>query len=148
MASTEYKFGLHGVCVVNKTDGDDEAKKNFDIISALPLEISTTILRMLDPSTIQAAMLVSKRWYGIYRSDPMIERICRRRVRQQIRERNRFAKYLHNPRHQNGARRRSQNNSDKKRKPKKIQSQRLDKKLRFYCDDQLSSSTARRPMRM
>ena len=84
-------LGPQGVQVVNKVICESVGR--FDIISALLLEISTMIFRMLDPCTMQAVQLVSKRWYKIYHSDPMMKRILRRRVRQQIREKNLLARY-------------------------------------------------------
>ena len=60
---------------------DDDWK--FDIISALPTEISTSILRMLDPASMYAAMRVSQTWNRLYRADRMLKRALRRKVREQ-----------------------------------------------------------------
>ncbi|KAL6952581.1 hypothetical protein U1Q18_046555 [Sarracenia purpurea var. burkii] len=87
--ATEYVFGPLGITRVNKAV--TETENNFDIISALPLEISTMIFRLLDPAAMNAAMLVRKNWYSIYQSDPIIKRFLRRRVRRSTRERYRLA---------------------------------------------------------
>ena len=118
----------------------------FDIISALPLEISTMIFRMLDPSGMQAALTVRRNWYHIYQSDPALGRIFRRRVRQKIRERQRLAKYLTNPRRLNAPRRPPQKTGEK-RKSKSGKSRTADKKARYDYEDNFTSKN-NRPMRM
>ena len=40
-----------------------------DIISELPLEVSHLILRKLDPSSLQSAALVLRKWFNVCRSD-------------------------------------------------------------------------------
>ena len=52
----------------------------FDIISALLVEISTSLFRMLDPTSMFAAMRVSRRWNELYRSDHPLRRELRRKV--------------------------------------------------------------------
>lgn len=52
----------------------------FDIISALPVEISTSIFRMLDPTSMFSAMRVSKRWYRLYRADHPLRRALKNKV--------------------------------------------------------------------
>ena len=64
---------------------DDDGK--FDIISALPAEISTSILRMLDPASMYAAMRVSKTWNRLYRGDRPLKRALRRKVIEQREQR-------------------------------------------------------------
>ena len=59
----------------------------FDIISALPTEISTSIFRLLDPASMHAAMAVSKHWNSLYRGDRMLRRSLRKKVRKQREER-------------------------------------------------------------
>ncbi|KAL6954644.1 hypothetical protein U1Q18_043497 [Sarracenia purpurea var. burkii] len=123
----------------------DEYK--FDIISALPLEISTTIFRMLDPSAMKAALTVRRNWYHIYQSDSALRRIFRRRVRQRIRERQRLAKYLTNHRRVNTPRRPPKQNGEKKRKSRNGDARQMGKKPRYDFEDTYSSAT-KRPMRM
>ena len=115
----------------------------FDIISALPLEISSMIFRMLDPSAMQAALTVRKNWYWIYQSDPALPVIFRRRVRRRIRERNRFAKYLTTAR----PKRKAKPKAEKKRKCWNDESRSTNKRLRYDNEDTHSSATIR-PMRM
>ncbi|KAL6954645.1 hypothetical protein U1Q18_043498 [Sarracenia purpurea var. burkii] len=123
----------------------DEYK--FDIISALPLEISTMIFRMLDPSAKKADLTVRRNWYHINQSDSALRRIFRRRVRQKIRERQRLAKYLTNHRRLNAPRRPPKQTGEKKRKSRNGDSQRMGKRPKYDLEDSYSSST-KRPMRM
>ena len=58
-------------------------ERRFDIISMLPPEISTTIFRMLDPSSMHSSMQVCKTWYNLYRSDRPLRRTLRQKVREQ-----------------------------------------------------------------
>lgn len=61
--------------------------RQIDMISALPLEISTSIFRMLDPGSMHSAMRVCKTWYSLYRSDPQLRRTLRRQVRERKEQR-------------------------------------------------------------
>ena len=67
--------------------------RNFDIISALPVEISTSIFRMLDPSSMMAAIQVSKRWYHLYRADRPLRRALKKKV---LEQRRRNVEFIHN----------------------------------------------------
>lgn len=61
---------------------------SLDIISGMPLEISTTILRMLDAKSIIAARRVCTSWYQIYKTDPLLQRTVRKEVQKQKRKYN------------------------------------------------------------
>lgn len=52
-----------------------------DIISELPLEVSHLLLRKLDPSSLQSAALVSRKWLNICRSDKCLRRTARSHIR-------------------------------------------------------------------
>ena len=52
-----------------------------DIISELPLEVSHLILRKLDPSSLQSAALVSRKWFNVCRSDKCLRWKVRRHMR-------------------------------------------------------------------
>ena len=119
----------------------------FDIISALPLEISSMIFRMLNPSAMKAALTVSKNWYWIYQSDPALPVIFRRRVRRRIREQNRFAKYLTTARPKNAKKRQDKPSGEKKRKSSNNESRRMSKRPRYDYEDTHSSAIIR-PMRI
>ena len=67
--------------------------RNFDIISALPVEISTSIFRMLDPTSMFAAMRVSRRWYRLYRADRPLRHALKKKV---IERRRRYKELIHN----------------------------------------------------
>lgn len=57
---------------------DDE---NFDIISALTVEISTNIFQMLDSASMVAVMQVRQSWCWLYKSDKRLKRILKEKVR-------------------------------------------------------------------
>ena len=65
----------------------------FDIISALPVEISSSIFRMLDPSSMFASMRVSQRWYRLYRADRPLRRALKQKV---LERRRRHMEFIHN----------------------------------------------------
>ena len=65
----------------------------FDIISALPVEISSSIFRMLDPISMFAAMRVSRRWHRLYRADHPLRRALKKKVLEQHRKNMEF---IHN----------------------------------------------------
>lgn len=67
--------------------------QNFDIISALPVEISTSIFRLLDPKSMFAAMRVSRRWYRLYRTDRLLRSALKKKV---IERRRRYKELIHN----------------------------------------------------
>ena len=67
--------------------------RNFDIISALPVELSTSIFRMLDPPSMFAAMRVSRRWYRLYRADRPLRSALKKKV---IERRRRHKELIHN----------------------------------------------------
>lgn len=56
--------------------------RRFDIISKLPLEISTTIFGLLHPSSMHSCMRVCKTWYTLYRSDRRLRRALKHKIRQ------------------------------------------------------------------
>ncbi|XKL62564.1 hypothetical protein PGB90_002407 [Kerria lacca] len=60
-----------------------ENEIKFDVISNLPIEISTMIFRMLDPASMLAAMQVRKRWYTLYKCDMKLRRALREKLRRQ-----------------------------------------------------------------
>lgn len=62
--------------------------ETFDILSELPPEIATMILRQLDIDSLYKVLLVSTRWRELCTSDP----ILMRRIRLHIRKRNRISK--------------------------------------------------------
>jgi len=66
---------------------------NFDIISNLPVEISTSIFRMLDPISMLAAMQVSSRWYRLYRDERPLRRALKKKVKER---RQRNVEFIHN----------------------------------------------------
>lgn len=53
---------------------------SLDMISAMPLEISTMIFRMLVDKAILASTQVCTSWYRIIQSDPVLRRAKRRRT--------------------------------------------------------------------
>jgi hypothetical protein len=67
--------------------------EKIDIISALPLGLSTSIFRRLDHSSMYAAMRVSKTWNRVYRSDRELRRSLKRKV---IERREQKALLIHN----------------------------------------------------
>lgn len=67
--------------------------RKFDITSALPVEISTSIFRMLDPTTMFAAMRVSKKWYRLYRADHPLRRALKNKI---LERRRRNVEFIHN----------------------------------------------------
>ena len=69
------------------------ASRNFDIISALPVGISASIFRMLDPTAMIAAIRVSWRWYRIYRADRPLRSALKKKV---IEQRLRRKELIHN----------------------------------------------------
>lgn len=59
--------------------------QRFDLISLLPVEITSTIFQMLDPEEMFSALRVSKNWNMLYRAD----RPLRRAISQKVIERRR-----------------------------------------------------------
>ena len=59
----------------------------FDMISRLPPEISTAIFGLLDPDSMHSCMQVSKTWYTLYRSDRLLRRNLKRKVRKRREQR-------------------------------------------------------------
>lgn len=62
-------------------------ERKYDIISMLPVEISTSILGLLDPESMQSAMRVCKTWCRLYRGDPRLRRALRQKVRERRQQR-------------------------------------------------------------
>lgn len=82
---------VHKIQFESRTLMTDDRK--FDIISALPVEISTSIFRMLDPTSMMAAMQVSKRWHRLYRADRPLKRALKRKV---LERRRQHVEFIHN----------------------------------------------------
>lgn len=64
---------------------------SLDIISAMPLEISTMIFRLLDDNAILATTRVCTSWYRINKSDPTLRRRVKRRAQNRKRK---YDKYM------------------------------------------------------
>ena len=67
--------------------------RKFDIIAALPVEISTSIFQMLDSSSMMAAMQVSRQWHQLYRADRPLRRALKKKV---LEQRRRNVEFIHN----------------------------------------------------
>lgn len=61
----------------------------FDLVT-LPLELSTTILRMLDPESLVRAASVNRSWSKICRSDIVLRTRITKQLQKQRRERREF----------------------------------------------------------
>lgn len=56
--------------------------RRFDVISALPAELSIYIFQFLDPASMIAAMQVQRSWYWLYKSSKRLRRTLKRKVRE------------------------------------------------------------------
>lgn len=67
--------------------------EKFDIISALPVEISSKIFGMLDPNSMFAAMSVCTTWHHLYQGNRLLRRSLKKKARA---ERERRMLFIHN----------------------------------------------------
>lgn len=56
---------------------DSVSRNKMDLISELPIEISHTILRMLDPETLLSVPQVSRKWHEVCSSDSYLKEKAR-----------------------------------------------------------------------
>lgn len=59
-------------------------------LADLPLELSTMILRMLDPQSLVSALLVNRSWSKICRSDNVLRERIRKQLKKKRREQKKF----------------------------------------------------------
>ncbi|KAJ8880712.1 hypothetical protein PR048_017182 [Dryococelus australis] len=64
-----------------------EESPRIDFLSKLPLEIAIVVLRLLDPKSLLAAVLVCWKWAHLCRSDAILRQRVRRQLRWEMRER-------------------------------------------------------------